>query len=74
MPKTTQVLFTPPADTVVKPVHIYNDEQKAILKALRDVRTRGLLHASLLTERALVRRDTSPARKRPVRGVGAPVA
>ncbi|KAI0321247.1 CRAL-TRIO domain-containing protein [Amylostereum chailletii] len=36
MAKTTKAIVTPPPDTVVKPVHIYNDEQKAQLVALRE--------------------------------------
>jgi hypothetical protein len=37
MTKTTQVLTQPAPGTVVKPVHVYDEEQKEKLEALRDV-------------------------------------
>ena len=37
MTKTTQVLTQPAPGTVVKPVHVYDEEQKEKLEALREV-------------------------------------
>jgi hypothetical protein len=38
MTKTTQTLTRPALDTIVKPVHVYDEEQKEKLQALREVR------------------------------------
>lgn len=37
MTKTTQVLTQPAPGTVVKPIHVYDEEQKEKLEALREV-------------------------------------
>ncbi|KAI0028016.1 CRAL/TRIO domain-containing protein [Vararia minispora EC-137] len=36
MAKTSNVLLTPHPSTIVKPVHIYTDEQNTLIRALRD--------------------------------------
>lgn len=73
MAKTHQVLTFPAPGTKVKPVFIYDDEQRAKLNALKEVRLFSLLKGTTDHE-ITVCLESGPSRTRPVPQVGIAVA